>query len=136
MEKANLRFLKNFMGFEPKVRPMLSQRYATAKIDKDLIQSGDMLGVLRMDGLDPFIGWDTGAHIAHCVVALRFEGELYITESQNTWFWPVAGIQRTKFDQWMIWADAADYNVAHLPLNSEKRAQFDEQAAIDYFYSV
>lgn len=51
-----------------------------------------MLGILRMDGLDPFIGWDTGAHIAHCAIALRFDGELYITESQNTWFWPVAGI--------------------------------------------
>jgi len=52
------------------------------EIDPDLIQSGDFLGVLRLDGLVSIIMYGTGARIGHNVMALRMEDdELYIVES-------------------------------------------------------
>lgn len=59
--------------------------------------------IMRLDGLDPLIMWGTGGHGAHCVMALRFEGdpELYIVESQDAWYWPTAGIQRTPYHKWI-----------------------------------
>jgi hypothetical protein len=43
----------------------------------------------------------TGARGAHCVQALRFDGELYIVESQDAWYWPTKGIQRTPYHKWI-----------------------------------
>jgi hypothetical protein len=37
--------------------------------------------ILRLDGLDPMLAIGVGSHAAHVVMALRFEGELYIVES-------------------------------------------------------
>jgi hypothetical protein len=30
------------------------------EVDEGLVQSGDMLGIVRLDGLDPLIMWATG----------------------------------------------------------------------------
>ena len=46
----------------------------------------------RLDGVDPLIMYATGAHGAHSAVAVRFDGELYIVEVQNGWYWPIEGI--------------------------------------------
>ena len=43
----------------------------------------------RCDGLGALIQYGTGGHINHCVMALRFDGELYIVESTD------GGIQRS-----------------------------------------
>lgn len=59
------------------------------EIDESLIQSGDYFAVLRLDGLDPMIMYGTGSHSGHSVMAMRFDGELYIVESQDSWYWPV-----------------------------------------------
>mmetsp|Transcript_6249 Transcript_6249/g.4440 ORF Transcript_6249/g.4440 Transcript_6249/m.4440 type:complete len:115 (-) Transcript_6249:679-1023(-) len=101
------------------------------EIDESLIQSGDFLAILRLDGLDPIIMYGSGSHIGHSVMALRFwdDEELYIVESQDGWYWPNHGLQRTKFSQWMKWAEDASFNVAHLPLKPEMRAKFNETAA-------
>jgi hypothetical protein len=52
---------------------------------------------MRPDGFDPLITFGTGAHGAHFVILLRFEGdpELYIVESQDARYWPTAGIKMT-----------------------------------------
>ena len=53
------------------------------------MKSGDYFAVLRLDGLDPMIMYGTGSHSGHSVMALRMDGELYIVESQDAWYWPV-----------------------------------------------
>lgn len=124
MVEANLEFLKwsSHMTFEK--RPVNK-----VEIDEDLIQSGDYIAIMRLDGLDPMIMYGTGSHSGHSVMALRFDGELYIVESQDAWYWPVHRIQRNKFSEWIKYAERANFHVALMPLSDEKRAQFNETAA-------
>jgi len=37
--------------------------------------------IMRLDGLDQLIMTVTGSHAGHMVMALRFDGELYVVES-------------------------------------------------------
>ena len=131
MEKANIEFMKWGLNWD-----MEERQTHKVEIDESLIQSGDYLAVLRLDGLDPMIMYGTGSHSGHSVMALRFDGELYIVESQDAPYWPIHRIQRNKFKEWMRFAEDADFHVAHLPLSDEMRKKFDEKAAIDYFYKV
>lgn len=101
--------------------------------DENLIQSGDFLAIMRLDGVDPIIMYGSGTHAGHSTMALRMDGELYIIESQDGWYWPKHGIQKNKFSQWKEWARNADFNVVHLPLSPEARARFNETAAIEFF---
>jgi len=107
-------------------------------IDDSLIQSGDFFGIIRLDGLDPMLAWAMGTSTGHTTVALRTpEGDLFICESTTKdSYWPVNGIQCTNYRQWLIQAQAADYNVVWSPLTDEARAQFDANAAWDFFRSV
>jgi len=77
---------------------------------------------MRLDGLDPMIMWATGSHSGHSLMALRFDGELYIVESQDAPYWPIHRIQRNKFSEWMRMAETANFHVCILPLSDEKRA--------------
>lgn len=43
---------------------------------------------MRLDGLGQIIMYGTGAYLGHNTMALRFDGELYIVESQAAWYWP------------------------------------------------
>lgn len=128
MEKANTKFLKDSMGYDMEVRNITEYDY-----DESLIQSGDFLAIMRLDGVDPIIMYGSGTHAGHSVMALRFDDGLYIIESQDGWYWPRHGIQRNKFSQWVQWAKNADFHVAHLPLNAEARAKFNETAAREFF---
>ena len=94
-------------------------------IDPALIQSGDFLAVTRMVGLGAIIMYGTGAHISHSLMALRFDGELYILESVG----PLPGVRRTKWSEWIEGAMNEDFNVSWLPLKQEIRDKFDEKAA-------
>lgn len=76
MEKANKDFLKWALNIELEERP--TQKVT---IDESEIQSGDYFAVMRLDGLDPLIMYGTGSRSGHSVMALRFDGELYIVES-------------------------------------------------------
>lgn len=76
MERANVKFFKEAMGYELKERPITK-----VEIDPDLIQDGDFVAIMRLDGLDPIIMYGTGSHAGHSTMALRFDGELYIVES-------------------------------------------------------
>lgn len=73
------------------------------------VHSGDFLGVIRLDGLDPMLAWavSAGAHMlaflivlffkmgsttGHTTVALWIDGELYICESTvKDSYWPTNG---------------------------------------------
>jgi hypothetical protein len=96
MEKANVKFLHEAMGYDLEPRE-------TKKIDYDpaLIQDGDAMMVMRLDGLDQIIMYGTGAYVGHNTMALRFDGELYIVESQDAWYWPTPNLQRTKWADWI-----------------------------------
>jgi hypothetical protein len=83
MENANLRFIKWAMNID-----MVERTTQKVEIPESEIQSGDYFAVMRLDGLDPMIMYGTGSRSGHSVMALRFDGELYIVESQDAWYWP------------------------------------------------
>lgn len=129
MEKANLDFLKWSQNIEFEERPIQK-----VEIDENEIQSGDYFAVMRLDGLDPMIMYGTGSRSGHSVMALRFDDGLYIIESQDAWYWPVHRIQRNKFSEWIRNAENCDFHMVHMPLSDEKRAQFNETAAREFFW--
>ena len=112
------------MNFTPEIREIIK-----IEIDEKSIQSGDLFTIMRMDGLDQMIMFGTGSRSGHTVMALRFDGELYIVESQDAWYWPIKGIQRNRFSEWMKYAETAEFNVVHMPLSDENRLVFNETAA-------
>jgi len=120
MEAANINFMKWALNIE------LEER-STRKVEipEENIQSGDYFAVMRLDGLDPMIMFGTGSRSGHSVMAMRFDGELYIVESQDAWYWPTHRIQRTPFKAWLRFAENCDFHVVHMPLNKEMRAKFD-----------
>ena len=124
MEEANLNFMKWAVNVEFEKRD--TQK---VEIDESLIQSGDYIAIMRLDGLDPMIMYGTGSRSGHSVMAMRFDGELYIVESQDAWYWPVHRIQRNKFSEWIKYAENCDFNVVHMPLSDEFRQKFNETAA-------
>ena len=76
VEKANVDFLSKAMGVELEERTTKK-----VEINPDLIQSGDMFAIFRLDGFDSIIMYGTGSHVGHSTMALRFDGELYVVES-------------------------------------------------------
>lgn len=80
--------------------------------------------------------YGSGSHAGHSTMALRFDGELYVVESQDAWYWPVKKIQRNKWSDWIQYAKNADFHVAHMPLRADIRAKFNEKAAQDFFFET
>lgn len=91
---------------------------------------------MRLDGLDQIVMYGTGSHSGHSVVALRFDDGLYICESQDAWYWPTHGLQRTKWDTWIQQAKNADFHVVWMPLSEEYRSKFDEDKAHEWFFKT
>jgi len=129
MEAANINFMKWALNIELEERT--TQKVL---IPEENIQSGDYLAVMRLDGLDPMIMFGTGSRSGHSVMAMRFDGELYIVESQDAWYWPTHRIQRTPFKAWLRFAENCDFHVVHMPLNKEMRAKFDQKKAEEFFF--
>ena len=134
MEKANIEFLSKVMEYT------MEPRDATpVELDESLIQAGDYFAVMRLDGLDQIVMYGTGSHSGHSVIAMRFEEdpqELYILESQDAWYWPTHGIQRTKFKDWIHNAKNADFHVVWMPLSDEARKNFNVTAAQEWFVNT
>lgn len=105
------------------------------EIDPSILKSGDVIQIMRLDGLDPFIMYGSGSHTGHCATVLRFEDsdEPYIIESQSGWYWPYSGIQRNKWSDWIKFATAASFHVSLMPLNPEARSKYNETAAREFF---
>lgn len=131
MEQANKEFMKWAVNYDLVERPTRK-----VPIDESQIKSGDYFAIMRLDGLDPMIMYGTGSHSGHTTMAMRFDGELYIVESQDAWYWPVHRIQRTKFSEWIKYAENCDFNVAYLPLSEEMRKKFNETSATEFFNKV
>jgi hypothetical protein len=133
MYQANLDFVNRFTHFAPLHRGAYAD--IITDIDESFIKSGDYIGIYRLDGLDPLIMLGTGARTGHTAVACRYEGELYILESQDGWYWPRHGIQKNKYRDWVKWAHAAHFSVVHLPLREEYRQKFDVEKALKWYHS-
>ena len=131
MVEANLRLLKLFNNYIP-----VRRENKIVNFDKNIIHTGDFVAISRMDGLSPVVMIGSGGNIGHVAVCSWIDGELYVLESQDSWYWPNAGIQRTKWEQWIEWAYNADLNVAILPLREEYRKKLDEKKANDWFINV
>ena len=133
MQELNAKFIKQATGYQWKKRKI----GGLVQLDESYIKNGDVLLITRMDGLDNIIHWGSGSHTGHCVMALwdesGFEPVLYIVESQDAWYWPTKGIQKTKYKDWIHYAHNADFNVIHLPLSQKARFNFDVQAAWRWF---
>jgi hypothetical protein len=92
---------------------------------------------MRLDGIDQIIMYGTGSTIGHNVMAMRMENdELYIVESQDGWYWPTHGLQRTKWADWIKQAEDASFHVTWHRMREDVRANFDTEAAINFFNSV
>ena len=132
MQEANVQFIKEATGFQWRQRSG-----AFIDLDAKHVQSGDFLAITRFDGLDNIIHWGAGSHSGHSVMALwdrsGEEPELYIVESQDAWYWPTKGLQRTKWADWKKQARNADFNVAILPLRKEFADKFNEDKAWEWF---
>lgn len=127
----NVNFLKRYAGVDMAPR----QDPGGFILNETQIHSGDFLGVIRLDGLDPMLAWGMGANTGHTTVALWEDGELYIAESTvNGSYWPTNGIQRTKYRTWIEQARAAGYSVVHAPLADKYRSMFNETAANAFFH--
>lgn len=134
MEKANVEFLSRYVNNKLNKR----EQYGEAILNFDIseIKTGDFVAIYRLDGLDPLIMLGTGSHIGHSAVACWIDGELYVLESQDGWYWPKHGIQRNKWATWVEWAHNADFNVAILPLKEEYRNKLDVEKAFKWFESI
>jgi len=128
----NLKFLADHMGVVMEERTIQN-----VTIPKSEFQSGDFLGILRLDGLDPMLAWAMGAHTGHTTITWWIDNELYVLESTiSSNYWPTNGVQKTLFDVWIKQAALANYNVVHLPLNPEIAKKMDTKAALEFFNSV
>lgn len=125
----NIDFLTKYSGFAVRNRTITE-----VTIDPSLVHSGDFVGVMRLDGLDPMLAWAMGSTTGHATVALRFDGVLHICESTTVdAYWPTNGIQCHEWNNWLQLAKAAGHNVVWAPLSAEARAQFNETAAVEFF---
>jgi len=128
----NLQFLQDHMNVTMPVRTITEVDIPTSQI-----QSGDFLGVIRLDGLDPMLAWAMGSHTGHTCITIWINGTLYVAESTvNSAYWPTNGIQITPWATWLKQARDANYNVVHLPLDPKIASKFDVDSAIKFFYSV
>ena len=131
MIENNLKMLDLYNHWHP-----LSRNDTVIDLDESEIHTGDFVAISRIDGVDPIIMIGTGSHIGHSCVCAWIDGELYVIESQDGWYWPYHGIQRNKFKEWVRLAHIAEFNVAILPLREDIRSKFDEKKAIEWFKSV
>ena len=128
VERANLRILELLNHYTPERR-----NNTVVNIDKNIIHSGDAILISRMDGLDPMIMIGSGGRTGHTCVCSWIDGELYVLESQDAWYWPRGGIQKNKWDDWIQWAHNADFNAVLLPLREEYRKKLDVDKANSWF---
>ena len=133
MMDKNLKFLKEYVNITMEERPI-----EYVELNETDIHSGDFLGIIRLDGLDPMLAWGMGSHTGHTTAALWIDDELYVTESQDAWYWPgcsegKCGIIKTPFRQWVKWAQDASYNVVVLPLSEKSRQIWDNDKAVEFF---
>ena len=87
--------------------------------------------------MDTFYMVSSGSQVGHAAVALRDDnGDLFIIEAQSAFYFKNAksGVQSTKFADWLELANAADFDVAWIPLRDDiRKTKFDAKKARSYF---
>lgn len=122
--KVNLDFLSKYAKFD--MAPLDSP----VVLNESDIHSGDFFGIIRLDGLDPMLGWAMGSTTGHTTTAIWIDDELYVAESTvDDSYWPDNGVQMHKYSDWVQLATEAGFNAVHVPLSDEYRAKYDEGAA-------
>jgi len=130
--EQNLQFLQDHMNVTMPIRTITE-----VDIPVSQIKSGDFLGIIRLDGLDPMLAWGMGSHTGHTCITIWINGTLYVAESTtNSAYWPTNGVQITPWQTWLDQARDANYNVVHLPLDPKIAANFNVDKALQFFYSV
>lgn len=129
--EANIDFLRRYANLDFPKRTNTSM----IKLDKSQIKTGDFFGVTRLDGVDQLIMMGTGSSLGHSTVAVWIDGELYVVESQDGWYWPTHGVQKTKYEDWLKYADNADFNVVVMKLRDDIRKKFNEKKAVEWYKS-
>ena len=71
----------------------------------------------RLDGIDPLIMVGTGSHAGHVASAMWIDDELFVVETLDEPRWPVKGVQKHTYIEWLELAKANSYDVAWLPLS-------------------
>jgi len=131
--RANIDFMSKYTHFE--IKPVDPASFLIP--DESEVKSGDTFYIMRLDGLNPMLGWAMGGTTGHVTSALWIDGELYVVESTvDTSYWPTNGVQKTPYRQWMQQAIDADFQVVFAPLSDTARANYNESAAIKFFNSV
>lgn len=123
--KANIDFISRFAGFDWQIR----KNPKKVIVDKKYIRSGDFIAITRFDGIDNLIHLGAGSRVGHSTMALWQGDELYVVESQAANYWPENNIQKHKWEDWIRWADNADFNVVVLPLRKDLADSFNELKA-------
>eukprot|EP00744_Colponema_vietnamica_P007426 GILI01010688.1.p1 GENE.GILI01010688.1~~GILI01010688.1.p1 ORF type:complete len:627 (-),score=62.59 GILI01010688.1:126-1850(-) len=141
---ANLNFINNYIqggGNIPRMGPLSVPRPANnsvmANFSDSNIQSGDLLMLLRRDGIDPMIGWGEGSLAGHSAIAIRTgEGvdNLQVCESTTQdGYWPDNGIQCHDWLKWVQLCEEAGQNVVLVPLSKGTRGVFNTSKALQFF---
>jgi hypothetical protein len=131
MKAANLHFLSKFMSLTPLQKRVIAE----VEVEDDLIGSGDLFLARRLDGMDPFYMVSSGSQAAHASVALRDEhGVLWVAEAQAAYYFKngEAGVQKTRYADWLQAARDADMEVVWIQLSKEKREAFNETLAREF----
>lgn len=105
-------------------------------LDEKFIESGDFIGISRLDGIGGMVMLGTGGYINHAAMALWIENELYVIESADGGCWPFKGIQKNLYKDWIKYANNADYNVVVLKLRKDLRKLFNVNKVIEWYKSV
>eukprot|EP00117_Sycon_ciliatum_P040826 scpid63096/ scgid29942/ len=99
--------------------------------DESEVRSGDILQVLKLDGLDPLIGWGTGSHTGHTTIIIKNStGGTFVMESTSAnpfgaVYWPPPyGVIITPYRRWFKLAAAAKYMLALTRLNDQASETF------------
>lgn len=131
--ELNIDLLQKYSQFEIQPRDPLSGLPPNAKD----VHSGDFFGIMRLDGLNPLLGWAMGSTTGHTTVALWIDGVLNVCESTiDDSYWPTDGVQCTEYQKWLKQCQEADFQVVWAPLTETARASFNETAAVEFFRSV
>jgi len=132
IEKRNHDFFKTFTNFSFET---IQEFHGSENLIPDsFIYPGDTFGIIRMDGLDPMLGWAMGSTTGHVAVALEINNSIYIAESTaTTSYWDTNGIQINPYKEWILKAKNAGFNTVHAPLTLEARKNFDNKKAVEFF---
>lgn len=111
-EEQGVAFLQKRMEVTFQPRP----NAAYAKINKNMIKSGDYLAIRKWTGGDIVIMMGTGSMTGHTAMCQWIDGHLYVLESRGGTNGD-NGVVSTPWDEWLEYAYQSNHDVALLPVS-------------------